>query len=93
MFTFFVGAANDYGKPSRRRRRTSYNLNSRKKYVNYGPRSEFQYVDNEAPGEFVVYFIENPQLNALKIGVGRAGRVYQLLNSHVECSELSEGNG
>jgi hypothetical protein len=93
MITFFVGAANDYGKPSRRRRRKSYSSNSRKRYANYGPRSEFQYVDNEAPGEFVVYFIENPKLRALKIGVGRAGRVHQLLNSFVDRSETSERIG
>lgn len=93
MITFLVGAANDYGKPTRRRRRNSYRPVPRNKYVNYGPRSEFQYVDNEAPGEFVVYFIENPRLNALKIGVGRAGRVHQLLNSYTERSELSENIG
>jgi hypothetical protein len=94
MISSILDTSSNRRKPKRRRRSSQYSSGqSRKKYINYGPRSEFQYVDNVSPGEFVVYFIENPKLNALKIGVGRAGRVHQLLNSHVERSDESEGVG
>jgi hypothetical protein len=86
--TFFAALS----KPPKRRR-----SNQRKRYSSYKSSykpftdkiSDYQYFDNEAPGQFLVYFIENPKLGALKIGVGRAGRVNQLLNSHEERDENS----
>ena len=94
MLVFVVNSMKDYGKPRRRRSKSNYSYRQpRKKWVNYGPQSEFKYVDNESPSEFVVYFIENPRLNALKIGVGQPGRVHQLLNSHVEMDDESENTG
>ena len=93
MFAFLAGAANDYGKPRRRRRSSSYSPKKKNYYSSNRRPSEFQYFDNETPGEFLVYFIENPRLKALKIGVGQAGRVHQLLNSYTDRSEESENIG
>ncbi len=92
IISFIFGAANDYGKPRQKRRRSSPQK-KRNYYSNSKRPSEFQYFDNEAPEEFLVYFIENPKLNALKIGVGRAGRVHQLLNSYNARTEESDKVG
>lgn len=45
--------------------------------------SDFTYLENPNPQEFLVYFIVSEKLKAVKIGVGTSGRVIQLLNSHV----------
>jgi len=49
--------------------------------------SDFRYLDNPNPDEFLVYFIASEELNALKIGVGTSGRVLQLLTSTVKTDE------
>jgi len=52
---------------------------------NYRPsgrkQSDFRYLDNPNPDEFLVYLIASEELNALKIGVGTSGRVLQLMTS------------
>lgn len=50
-------------------------------------RSDFSYIDNPNPSEFLVYFIESEELDAYKIGVGTSGRVLQLLNSSLKTEE------
>lgn len=90
-----LGAMFSPSKP--RSRKKSYSSKSKyskpRNFVNYGPKSVFEYADNNSPEEFLVYFIENPKKNALKIGVGRAGRVNQLLNSYENRDEQSEKIG
>jgi len=54
---------------------------------------EFDYYHQSERGEFFVYFIANEKLGALKIGVGNTGRIQQLLHSHSEKDESSEGIG
>ena len=94
MVIFLVMGIRDYGKP--RRRRSTYRTPKRtykRKFNVDVRRSEFRYADNESPGEYLVYFIENPKLNALKIGVGTAGRVLQLMNSFIDKDIESENIG
>jgi hypothetical protein len=72
----------------RRRRPTS----RRYKSYSYSP-PDFDYYHSYNKTEFLVYFIENEKLDALKIGVGSGGRVLQLLNSYQDKSEQSESVG
>jgi len=73
----------------RRRRRPTYR---KYKPYSYTP-TDFDYYHSYNKSEFYVYFIENENLNALKIGVGNGGRVLQLLNSFTERSEQSTNIG
>ncbi len=43
-----------------------------------------KYFRDKDPGVFLLYFVTNPRLDASKIGVGSAGRVFEFLDSHVE---------
>lgn len=85
-----VGLLSDTKKSRYRRRR-------RPIYRKYKPYSytppDFDYYHSYNKSEFYVYFIENENLNALKIGVGNGGRVLQLLNSFTEQSEQSPDIG
>jgi len=73
----------------RKRRRPAY---LKYKSYSYTP-PDFDYYHSYNKSEFYVYFIENENLNALKIGVGNGGRVLQLLNSFTERSEQSPDIG
>jgi len=73
----------------RRRRRPAYR---RYKSYSYTP-PDFDYYHSYNKTEFLVYFIENENLDALKIGVGNGGRLLQLLNSYQEKNEESQNIG
>lgn len=86
----FVGLVSDSKTPRRRRRRKpTYN---KYKSYSYTPK-DFEYFHTYNKTEFYVYFIENENLNALKIGVGNGGRLLQLLNSYQERNEQSTNIG
>jgi len=91
LFLIFIipfGLFSDSKKTKyRRRRRSTY-----RKYKPYSP-PDFDYYHSYNKTEFLVYFIENEKLGALKIGVGSGGRLLQLLNSYQDKSEQSEGVG
>lgn len=74
-------------------KKSKYRRRRRPTYRKYKPDSytppDFNYYHSYNKSEFYVYFIENENLNALKIGVGNGGRVLQLLNSFTERSEQS----
>lgn len=85
----FFGLFSDSKKPRRRRRTPSY-----PKYTLHPTRStDFDYFHSYDKTEFLVYFVENSNLNSLKIGVGTGGRLLQLLNSHSSQSETSNNIG
>lgn len=76
--------------PRRRRsRRPSY---ASSRYKSFTPK-DFDYYHHYDKSQFFVYFIENQDLNALKIGVGSGGRLLQLLNSYQEKNEESPNVG
>jgi hypothetical protein len=80
----------DSKKPKKRRKRPQ----PRQTYYpsDFTPK-EFDYYHKSERGEFFVYFITNEKLGALKIGVGNSGRINQLLDSHTQKDESSEGIG
>jgi hypothetical protein len=80
----------DAGKPRKRRRRKP--TNRRYKPYSYSL-PDFDYYHSYNKTEFLVYFIENESLDALKIGVGSGGRLLQLLNSYQDKSEQSDSVG
>jgi hypothetical protein len=81
-------------QPKRRttRRRTRKSYKSKSSFNSYGPK-DFDYYHNHNKLNFFVYFIENEDLGALKIGVGSGGRLLQLLNSYQDKNELSSNIG
>lgn len=93
LFIIFIipfGLLSDSKKSKyRRRRRPTYR---RYKSYSYTP-PDFDYYHSYNKTEFLVYFIENENLDALKIGVGNGGRLLQLLNSYQEKSEESQNIG
>ena len=84
-----LGALATSSKKPRRRRSKNRRFSGRTFYT---PR-EFSYVNNSNSNQFLVYFVENPELKALKLGVGTAGRVFQFLESRVEPHEAAENKG
>lgn len=94
LFFILVAPIQFLNEPKRRPRRRSsrrpYKLKSA--YVSYKPK-DFDYYHIYNKTRFFVYFIENLDLNALKIGVGTGGRLLQLLNSHQDKSENSQNIG
>ena len=85
-----IAFINDANKPSyRRRRKTTY----RKYKTNWKELRDFEYTDSYNSSEFLVYFIENEDLNALKVGVGTGGRLLQLLNSYTSKNIESKNIG
>jgi len=88
MIMFFIGAANgSYKRRSPRRRRTSYQSR------NYYETPEFSYVENPNSNHYFVYFVENQQKEAVKLGVGTSGRVLQILKSQVSPNHSAELSG
>lgn len=55
--------------------------------------NNFDYYETSDKSEFFVYFIENPALKSLKVGVGNMGRIEQLLQSSIEKNENSTNIG
>jgi hypothetical protein len=51
------------------------------------------YISNPDPDTFMVYFLENEKLGALKLGVGSWGRINEFLDSRVEPSYSAERIG
>jgi len=86
IFIIPFGLLSDSKKPKYRRRRRSTHRGH--KSYSYTP-PDFDYYHSYNKSEFYVYFIENENLNALKIGVGNGGRLLQLLNSFEERNEQS----
>jgi hypothetical protein len=85
-----IAFINDSSKPRyRRRRRTTY----RKYGTNWKESRDFEYTGSYNSSEFLVYFIENEDLNALKVGVGTGGRLLQLLNSYASKNSESKNIG
>jgi hypothetical protein len=88
MIVFFVGAANgSYKRRPPRRRRSTYQSR------NYYESPEFSYVENPNSNHYFVYFVENQQKEALKLGVGTSGRVLQILKSKVSPDHNAESSG
>jgi hypothetical protein len=85
-----IGLINDANKPRpRKRSRSTY-----KKYkINWAELRDFEYTGQHNSSEFLVYFIENENLNALKVGVGTGGRLLQLLESYTSKSIESTNVG
>jgi hypothetical protein len=85
----FIGMVSDSKTPYRRRRRSpAY----RKYKINWKELRDFEYTDSYNSTEFLVYFIENENLNALKVGVGTGGRLLQLLNSYTSKNTESKNS-
>lgn len=93
LFIIFIipfGLLSDSKKSKyRRRRRPTY----RKYKINWAELRDFEYTGHHNSSEFLVYFIENENLNAVKVGVGTGGRLLQLLNSHTSKSTESTNVG
>ena len=81
MAMFLLGAAKgDYKRP--RRRRSYYKTAYKPHYET----PDFRYAENTHAGHYYVYFVENKNLNAVKLGVGTSGRVLQILRSRTSPS-------
>ena len=88
MIMFFVGAANgSYKRRPSRRRILPYQS------PNYYETPEFSYVENPNSNHYFVYFVENEQKQAVKLGVGTSGRVLQILNSRIDSDHNAELSG
>lgn len=85
-----IAFINDANKPSYRRRRK---ITYRKYKTDWKELRDFEYTDRYNSSEFLVYFIENEDLNALKVGVGTGGRLLQLLNSYTSKNIESKNIG
>ena len=57
------------------------------------PYSGKSYIDNPDPDTFMVYFLENEKLGALKLGVGSWGRVNEFIHARVSPSYSAENIG
>ena len=86
----FIGMVSDSKTPKRRRRRSPTYRNYK---INWAELRDFEYTGSHNSSEFLVYFIENENLNALKVGVGTGGRLLQLLDSHTSKSTESSNVG
>jgi hypothetical protein len=88
MIMFFVGAANgSYKKRPQRRRTLPY------RSPNYYETPEFSYVENPNSNQYFVYFVANEQKQAVKLGVGTSGRVFQILKSKKASDHSAELSG
>ena len=88
MIMFFVGAANgNHKRRPPRRKKITYQPS------NYYETPEFSYVENPNSNHYFVYFVENEQKEAVKLGVGTSGRVLQILKSKVDSDHNAELSG
>jgi hypothetical protein len=85
----FIAMVSDTKTPKRRRRSPTYRSHT----TPWKELRDFEYTASYNPNEFLVYFIENEQLNAVKVGVGTGGRVLQLLNSYTSKDAESKNIG
>ena len=88
MIAFFISAMSGSSKRRPpRRRRPSYQRS------NFYQTPEFSYVENPNSDNYFVYFVENEQKEAVKLGVGTSGRVLQILKSKVASDHSAELSG
>jgi hypothetical protein len=94
LFFIIIVPIQILNQPKRRttRRSTRKSYKSKSSFKSYGPK-DFDYYHQHNKSNFFVYFIENEDLGALKIGVGSGGRLLQLLNSYQDKNELSSNIG
>ena len=57
------------------------------------PYSGKSYINNPDPNTFMVYFLENQKLGALKLGVGSWGRINEFIYARVSPSRSAENAG
>ena len=57
------------------------------------PYSGKSYINNPDPNTFMVYFLENQKLGALKLGVGSWGRINEFIYARVSPSHSAENAG
>jgi hypothetical protein len=71
------------------------NFNYVSRVTNRTPRpySGKSYINNPDPNTFMVYFLENQKLGALKLGVGSWGRINEFIYARVSPSHSAENAG
>jgi len=88
MIMFFVeGMKGSHKKRPSRQRRLPY------RPANYYETPEFSYVENPNSNHYFVYFVENEQKQAVKLGVGTSGRVLQILKSKTDSDYNADLSG